>query len=102
VAHVIFSTPDITMRENGLPRKTFHGSLRSCPEDFHRPAKSILMRILPLSTKALTDGQSASLAAPSPSRWLHKKRALTTFSDKVSFLPSMAERIGYKIVANPK
>jgi hypothetical protein len=42
------------------------------------------------------------LADASPIRWLHQKRALTSFQDAVGWCPSMAERIGYKIVANPK
>jgi hypothetical protein len=90
------------MRENGPPRKSFHGSLRSCPEDFHRRPMLILERTFSASPKTLTGAPFGALVDPPPTRWLHKKRALTTFQDKVNFVPSMAERIGVINVANPK
>jgi hypothetical protein len=103
MAHFIFSAPDNTMRENGWPRKRFPWfGVIIWLKDFHRPAKAVLEQVPFVSTKALTDTQFGALIDPSPPRWLHQKRALTRFQDAVGWCPSMAERIGYIIVANPK
>jgi hypothetical protein len=91
------------MRENGRPRKRFPwffvliGS-----RDFHSPAKAVLKQVPSVSTETLTDRRFRALPDASPVRWLHQKRALTSFQDAVGWCPSMAERIGYIIVANPK
>jgi hypothetical protein len=103
MAHVIFSTPEYTMRENGWPRKRFPWfGVIIWLKDFHRPAKAVLKPVPSVSTKALTDTQFEALIDPSPNLSLHQKRALTSFQDAVGWTPSMAERIGYIIVANPK
>jgi hypothetical protein len=62
----------------------------------------ILERTFSASPKTLTGAPFGALVDPPPTRWLHKKRALTTFQDKVNFVPSMAERIGVINVASPK